>query len=309
LDIAAAAKEKGVKVVVCHTMRYAPFTMRLKEILDSGVIGKIMSVVHNENVGHIHQSHSFVRGNWGNSVASSPMILAKSCHDLDFLQWLIGKKCISLSSYGALSYFNRANVPSDAPPRCTDGCTVDCIYDTRKLYMKEKGDWFRSAAAGYFNADDEAVEAALKTGPYGRCVYQCDNDVVDHQVVSMLFEEEITVIFSMCAFTPDISRSVKIMGTKGQIRAHTKQKAIQVTRFDTGEENLYDIVSEGGHGGGDTGIMQAFCGYVRGKDVPNISEAWISAQNHMLCFAAEESRIKNGERIILEDYIRAAASA
>jgi len=298
VDIAEAAKRKGVKVVVCHVMRYSPFSVRIKEIIDSGEIGKVMSVIHNENVGNVHQSHSFVRGNWGNEKESAPMLLAKSCHDMDFLQWLIGKKCISLSSYGALSYFNKANCPEEAPARCTDGCTVDCPYDSRKLYLNSKSDWFRSVAVGHYGSTDAEVEEVLKTGPYGRCVFQCDNDVVDHQVVSMSFEDDITVLFSMTAFTPETSRSIKIMGTKGQIKAHTSKDTAEVSNFITGETREIDTTAVGGHGGGDSGIMTSLIDYLHGKDVPDISEIQISTANHMLCFAAEKSR-KNGGALVM----------
>ena len=296
VNIANAADEKAVKVVVCHVMRYSPFSVKIKEVIDSGEIGKVMSIVHNENVGNIHQSHSFVRGNWRNKEESAPMILAKSCHDMDFLQWLIGKKCKSLSSYGSLAYFNRENAPKGTPDRCIDGCTVDCPYDSRKLYLQSKNDWFRSVAVGHYNSTDEEVEAALKTGPYGRCVFKCDNNVVDHQVVSMSFEDDITVIFSMSAFTPETSRSIKIMGTKGQIKAHTSYKVAVVNNFVTGEEREVDTTAVGGHGGGDSGIMKALVDYLRGKDIPDISEARISAENHMLAFAAEDSRLKDGAK-------------
>lgn len=298
-DIADAAEKKGVKVVVCHVMRYSPFALRIKEVIDSGEIGKIRSIIHNENVGHVHMSHSFVRGNWSNKEQSAPMILAKSCHDMDLLQWFIGKKCKSLSSYGSLSYFNKANCPKEAPPRCTDGCTVDCPYDCRKLYLNSKNEWFRSVAAGHFNASDSEVEEVLKTGPYGRCVFQCDNNVVDNQVVCMSFEDDITVNFSMSSFTPDTSRSIKILGTKGQIKAHTSQKTALVTNFYTGKEFEIDTTAVGGHGGGDSGIMTSFIDFLRGREVPDISEVRVSAENHMLCFAAEESRLAGGARIEL----------
>ena len=305
IEIADAADKKGVKVVVCHVMRYTPFATQIKNVIDSGEIGRIMTIVHNENVGNVHQSHSFVRGNWNSALTSSPMILAKSCHDMDFLQWLIGKKCLRLSSFGALSYFNRDNCPLDAPPRCIDGCPVACEYDSRKLYLESDNDWFRSVAVGHYNPTDDEVVAALKTGPYGRCVFQCDNDVVDHQVVSMAFEDDITVLFSMTAFTPDISRSIKIMGTKGQIKAHTSHKNAIVTNFATGEEREIDTTATavGGHGGGDAGIMTAFVDYLRGADVKDISDARISAENHMLCFAAEESRLNSGAVVEMEAFI------
>jgi len=297
-EIARAAEAAGVKVVVCHTMRYTLIFVKIKEILESGAIGDIVTFVHNENVGDIHQSHSFVRGHWRNSKESSPMILAKSCHDLDALQWLIGKKCVALTSFGSLKYFNKDNKPQSAPPRCTDGCDVaDCPYDARKLYLHSSDQWFRPVAVGHANPTDKEVEAALKAGPYGRCVFQCDNDVVDHQVVNMLFEDGITVMFSMSAFTPDTSRSLKIMGTKGQLKAHTDSNDILVTDFITREERAVPVeVKEGGHGGGDTGIMEAFYKYLRGEiGREKISEAGVSAQNHRLCFAAEESRLNGGK--------------
>jgi len=229
------------------------------------------------------------------------MILQKSCHDMDMLQWLIGKDCLRLSSFGSLSYFNKDNCPAEAPPRCTDGCPVDCEYDTRKLYIKGS-EWFRSVAVGHANPTNDEVNAALKTGPYGRCVFQCDNDVVDHQVVSMEFEDGITAIFSMSSFTPDTSRSIKIMGTKGQIKGHTSHGTIIVTNFLTGEDREIDITSSGGHGGGDSGIMRALIDYIHGKEVADISHAQISAKNHLLCFAAEESRHNKGAVIEMEAY-------
>lgn len=295
LEIANAARNAGVRVVVCHVLRYTPFFFKIKEIIDSGQIGRVVSIVHNENVGDLHHAHSFVRGNWGRTDVSSPMILAKSCHDTDIIQWLAGSACQRLSSFGSLTYFTKDNMPPGAPKRCTDGCKEDCPYDARKNYLYSSNEWFRSVAAGYFNPSDDDVELALKTGPYGRCVFQCDNDVVDHQVVSMEFEDGVTAIFSMSSFTPDISRSVKIMGTKGQIKGHTACKSIVVSRFADRSEREIKVEAAGGHDGGDFGIMGAFCAYLRGEiSSVNISEIQISAQNHMISFAAEKSRLNNG---------------
>jgi len=301
-EIANAAEAAGVKVVVCHTMRYSPFFQKLKQLLDNGVIGDIVSFTHLENVGNIHYSHSFVRGHWRNSVESSPMILAKSCHDMDMLQWMIGKKCLAVSSFGSQKYFNSKNRPPSAPPRCTDGCDVDCPYDARKIYLqKPEHAWMRSPAVGHANPTDEEVEAALKTNGYGRCVFQTDNDVVDNQVTTMLFEDDVTVMFSMCGHTPEISRSLKIMGTKGQIRAHTSHGAICVYDFLACKESeIYPDEKEGGHGGGDVGIMETFYQYLHDKiGKAQVSEAGVSAQNHRLCFAAEESRVNGGKLIML----------
>ncbi|MCL2593620.1 MAG: Gfo/Idh/MocA family oxidoreductase, partial [Defluviitaleaceae bacterium] len=300
-EIAEAATKAGVKVIVCHTMRYSPLFATIKKILDSGEIGEIVTFAHNENVGDIHHAHSFTRGNWRNTAESSPMILAKCCHDMDMLQWLIGKNCLALSSFGSLKYFNKNNCPPSAPPRCTDGCTVDCPYDARKLYINSDNEWFRSVAAGRYNATDEEVEAAIKTGPYGRCVYQCDNDVVDHQVTNMLFEDDITVMFSMSSLTPDTHRTLKIMGTKGEMKVHSDVDTIIITDFTTRKVKEVPVeVTVGGHGGGDVGIMEAFIKYLRGElDSSEVSEVRISAANHRLCFKAEESRVNGGKLVTL----------
>jgi len=300
-EIAQAAEARGVKIVVCHVLRYTPFFSKIKEIIDSGEIGEIVSVVHNENVGDIRHSHSYVRGNWGVSSKSSPMILAKSCHDTDIIQWLIGKDILRLSSFGSLKYFNKDNCPKDAPPRCTDGCTVDCPYDARKIYLRDR---YRisSIIEGHYDVTDDEIETAIKNGPYGRCVFQCDNDVVDHQVVSMEFEGGVTALFSMSSFTPDVSRSIKIMGTKGQIKGHSETESIKLFSFADRSEKEFNTSSIGNHGGGDIGIMNAFCAYLNGDiTAANVSEISISTKNHMISFMAEESRLNNGAIIESRD--------
>ena len=303
--IADAAEKKGVRIVVCHVLRYTPFFTELKSIIDSGEIGEIASVVHNENVGDIHHSHSFVRGNWGNSDKSSPMILQKCSHDTDIMQWLIGKKCLRLSSFGSLKYFNKDNRPDGAPPRCTDGCEHDCPYDARKIYLEDitgQGKaWFRPVAAECSDPTDEQVEAALKTGPYGRCVFQCDNNVVDHQTINMEFEDGITALFSMCSFTLEGNRTIRIMGTKGEIKGNAEKNEILISNFLTRTERRIEtefVEGHIGHGGGDEGIMNTFCEYINGEYTGNaISNARVSAENHMIAFASERSRLNGGSAV------------
>lgn len=309
LRLAEYAHEKNVKVLVCHVLRYTPFFSNIKSIIDSGKIGDIVSVMHNENVGYYHQAHSFVRGNWHNSRESSPMILAKCCHDMDILQWLIGKKCTRLSSFGSLTYFTRKNAPVGSPEFCIEGCSHadTCAYDAVKFYLtNEKNVSKREAATGKIKPTNAEVEDALRHGNYGKCVFKCDNDVVDHQVVNMEFEGGVTVGFSMCAFTPQINRTLKIMGTKGIINGKLGNKtSIETIDFLTGASNIIDdeeIKGPAGHGGGDVGIMEAFCGYVRGDYTGNsICDISVSAENHMLSFAAEEARI-SGKIINLSEF-------
>ena len=151
----------------------------------------------------------------------------------------------------------------------------------------------------------EQIEEALKNGPYGRCVYKCDNDVVDHQVVNMQFEDDITVSFTMSAFTPQIDRTIKIMGTKGELGGKMgKEMSIVLHDFLTKTEKKIEceLPASGGHGGGDVGIMKAFCRLLNGNYSSNaLSDISISATNHMLSFAAEESRI-SGRVIDIKEF-------
>ena len=308
-SLARAAEEKGVKVIVCHVLRYTPFFLTIKNVIEQGEIGDVVSMVHNENVGYMHHAHSFVRGNWRKTSESSPMILAKSCHDVDIIQWLMGKKCLKVSSFGSLKFFNQENCPKDAPPRCIDDCPHDCAYDARKWYFPHRENhelaktWFAPVATGLLEPTHEEIEQALKTGPYGRCVFQCDNDVVDHQVVNMEFEDGITVAFSMCAFTHDINRTLRIMGTKGEIRGNMEDNTIVVYDFVKGthrEVNTKPVDGQVGHGGGDAGMMKSFCDYMKGHYTGNaLSEIGISAQNHRIAFGAEESRLNGGKVVHL----------
>lgn len=304
------AKKNDVRVVICTVLRYTQVFNHLKSIIDSGRLGDVMAINHEECVGNVHQSHSFVRGNWGNSERSSVMLLQKSCHDIDILQWLLGKKCKKVQSFGTLSYFTEKNAPAGAPERCIDGCPAaeTCPYNAVKLYLDDKGnDWFRGAATREMNATDEQVEKALRETLYGKCVYKCDNDVVDHQVVNMLFEDDITVTFTMNAFNKG-GRFIHIMGTKGEVRAAISgDEPIRVYDFESKSEieipysGVDGVV--GGHGGGDEGIVRTLYSYIigeyNGNAVPTIDE---SCYNHLVVFAAEESRATNTV-VDVEEYI------
>ena len=263
-----------------------------------------MNIEQSEGVGNIHQSHSFVRGNWGNSERASFMLLQKSCHDLDILQWLVGKDCLRVQSFGHRSFFREDNAPEGATARCFDGCPhIDtCIYSAKKLYIeREDGNWFRGAATKMHSLpSDEQVMEALATTNYGRCVFKCDNDVVDHQIVNMEFEDEVLVSFTMSAFNLG-GRKIKIMGTKGELIAEADNPVITYNNLltqTTEKINVEDAVASdsilSGHGGGDSGIMSSMydllCGDASAADLSNIA---ISVKNHKIVFAAEKSRLEN----------------
>jgi len=294
MNIARAAKEHNVRVVICTVLRYTPLFRTVKDIIDSGRIGEVISVNHEECVGNVHQSHSFVRGNWGNEGRSANMLLAKSCHDLDLLPWLVGKKCQKIQSFGSLRYFTKEHMPEGAPERCIDGCPHrdTCPYDSVKLYLDDKDNyWFRSTSTMRQNPTDADVEQMLRSKQYGKCVYRCDNDVVDHQTVNMLFEGGATATFTMCAFNRG-GRFLHVMGTKGELHATLEHDSrITVYDFLTCQTEEIPLGSMSGHGGGDEGIVRSLYDYLAEgahlKQIPDISE---SCHNHMLVFAAEESR-------------------
>ena len=304
--IADHANEMGVKVVVCHVLRYSPFFITLKEAIVEGKIGDIISINHEECVGNVHQSHSFVRGNWGNTKRSSIMLLQKSCHDIDILQWLIGKKCEKVQSFGSLSYFKKEYAPKGSPEYCIEGCpeAEKCPYNAVKIYLDDKkNDWFRTTCTREAHPTDEMVEKALRTTQYGKCVFKCDNDVLDHQIVNLFYEYGITANFSMNAFNKG-GRFIHIMGTKGELRGAMDSSKAPITLFDFETRETTEIpikTGDGitsGHGGGDEGIVRFWYEYLVGTyGGVSISDISTSVDNHLTVFAAEKSR---EERIVVD---------
>ena len=302
-DIALAAQKKGVKVLVCHVLRYTPFFGRIKQLLMDDVIGKPMSVVHVEAVGNVHQSHSYVRGNWHSEAETTPMLLAKSCHDLDILQWLLDKPCKKVQSFGELTYFKPENAPEGAPVRCADGgCPIadTCPYNCMKLYYEDKkNNWFRGTstrniAKGEIATDEEVLEA-LKTTDYGLCVFHAHNDVVDHQVVNMEFEGGVTVSFSMNAFNKG-GRYIRIFGTKGELVGDMRDSTVKYYDFEDKQWHDVPVTAPdesiiGGHGGGDIGMVHELYDFLGGSYTGyRAADIVTSVKNHLIGFAAEEAR-------------------
>ncbi len=301
--IAAAARASGRLFAVCHVMRYTTYTTRLKEMLDAGAVGDIVSLQLLEPVGFWHQAHSFVRGNWRNEAESSFMLLAKSCHDLDWIRHLVGRRCLKVSSFGSLKHFRREERPEGAAERCTD-CPLNasCPYSALTIYLGR----LRAGRTGWPvsvvtpEPTEESVIEALRTGPYGRCVYACDNDVVDHQIVNMEFEGGRTASFTMTAFTEQRDRQVRIFGTRGEISGDGA--VIDLYDFASDAHTLTDTTTSeagalAGHGGGDYGLMRAFVGALATGDRSLVlSGPEESLETHLMVFAAERSRRE--ERVV-----------
>lgn len=291
IAIEQAAAKAGITLAVCHVLRYTPFYQTIKGLIDSGAIGEVTALSQIENVAYWHQAHSFVRGNWRNSEETSPMILQKSCHDMDILLWLAGKDCKKVSSFGSLRHFIQENAPEGAPQRCLDGCphAESCLYYAPKLYLTGKTDWPVDVLTT--DLTPAGITKALREGPYGRCVYHCDNDVVDRQVVNLELEDGVVCSFVMSAFTANSTRQLKILGTKGHIQADMAKGEIWLWPFGAGAYQVPMEEATSGHGGGDYGLMQDFLRVLR-EGGESRSSARQSLQSHLICFAAEKSRLE-----------------
>ena len=297
------ANEKKAIVAVCHVLRYAPYFVALKEVIDSGQIGQLISIQHLEPIRYEHMAHSYVRGNWHNSKASTPIILAKSCHDLDIIRWIVNSPCKSISAYGNLSYFTPEHKPEGSPLRCTDGCPheSECPYSAIDIYVrKNKHTYVFDNLPESGEARKEALMNYLRTTDYGRCVFSMDNDQCDNYVACMEFDNGITAAFAMEAFMYEGGRRTQIMGTKGEIVGDMKH--FVVTDFRSGEKIEWDAkgVKEvaayagHGHGGGDMCLTRDFVNAVGNKDQSYLTSSIdVSIESHSMCFAAERSRFND----------------
>jgi predicted dehydrogenase len=353
-EIVQTAEGEGRYLQICHVLRFTNFFQRIKDMLQAGILGQIITISHRENVSSWHMAHSFVRGNWRQLESSSPMILAKCCHDLDLLVWFTGERVINLSSFGSLIHFRPENAPQGAPERCTDGCPVEatCPFYAPAIYIElspfkfslsqaanplyrfagnqalknpqlikpvskliprlralsEYPGWPRSVICDD-PGNEEALLKALKEGPYGRCVYHCDNDVVDHQVVTMEFESGITGTLTMQGHSHEEGRTLRMDGSKASLLAKFSINRSYIEIHDHRSQKVETIdfpsnLEQVGHGGGDTGLMRDFIRNMRGDKKPETS-ARESLESHLMAFAAEESRHRQ-EQIHMPDFRRKA---
>lgn len=305
MEILHTAQKLKKHVFVCHVLRYAPFFSTIKRELLSGKYGAISTINLTENVGYWHYAHSYVRGNWRNSEASSPMIIAKSCHDLDVLSWLADTKATSVSSYGSLNYFKEKNAPPNSGMRCLDcDAQTTCPYDAEQFYIKESflegdGGW-----AIHLNTHPtvDNLKTALNEGPYGRCVYKCDNNVVDHQIVNILFDGGITAHLTMTAFSKECYREIHVHCEKGEIIGNMLQNTLTCNIFGSEQKSIDLSITDNllaGHGGGDALMIKDIVNFYNGNNASVYTSIEKSTQSHLIGFAAEKSRLNNGQVIKL----------
>jgi predicted dehydrogenase len=298
--IVRAQAEAGTITSVCHSLRYNHRFAELKRVVESGRIGRVVTIDQLEQVAWWHHAHSYVRGNWGNEGRSTFMLLAKSCHDIDYIAHLVGAVCRRVASYGSLSYFTRQNAPAGSGERCTS-CALEpgCAYSALKHYVEsDRGQW--PAAMVSAEHSREAHLAALADGPYGRCVWKCDNDVVDHQVVCMEFDAGVTATFTMTAFTQGEGRRIRVHGTEGEVEFTEAEMSVR-TFADNRTERVVLETEEGGHGGGDARVVMSFLAAIREKNAALvITDVRESLRSHAIVFAAELSR-REGRMVTMKE--------
>ena len=301
-DLLEAQKKSGKKALVCHVLRYAPAFLKAKELMDEGVIGRLVAINALEQVAYWHQAHSYVRGNWRNRNSAAPMILAKCCHDLDLLQYYAGAKCVGVSSIGDLTYFNKQNAPADASERCTE-CKYmnECPYSAKRFYVdrwainKPADSWPYNVAA---NAPltEEKLQKAIEEGPYGRCVFACDNDVVDHQITQMTFENGVKATLTMTGFTAEHGRKISFHGTTGEIVLDDTEHCLYIKKYGCEKEKIdFSIINTQGyaHGGGDYYLIKNLYDMLEGQAC-SVTSFEASVESHLMGIAAEESRLQGG---------------
>lgn len=342
LRLAEAARQSASSITVAHVLRHTPFFSTIRRLIVEGRVGQLVSIQHTENIGFWHFAHSYVRGNWRSQATSSPMIVAKASHDLDVVRWLADAPCTGLSSFGSLLHFRSENAPRGAPERCIAGCPVGdaCPYNAERFYLRTLGGW-HGAPVTVLTTDTshEGRVRALWENPYGRCVYQHDNDVVDHQVVVARFGNGVTATVTVSAFTEENTRTIKVMGSAGELRGHMGSGEIEIRSFSPcapvdpqavdrrptdigGAREVVRVPSEAadsvagtfhGHAGGDAGLMRAFVEGVRlrtaGQRPPSsapLTSLDASIEGHLMAFAAEESRLTGRIIDVSSEYLEAS---
>lgn len=318
-ELVACAKKNNSKVMICHVLRYTPFYYGIKEIVNSGEIGDIINIQTTEHVSYHHLSTSYVRGKWANSKkCHTSMLLAKCCHDLDIMMWMMSEtKPKKISSFGGKFQFKTENAPAGAGTICMKDCPLvdTCVYSTKRLYIDHPDRWafyVWDALEGIKNPTiEDKINLMKSDSPYARCIYKCDNDVVDHQSVMVEFESGATGTHNMVGGSSEPRRDIHIIGTKGEIFGNFEDSKFTVLKInpspdahneecDVEEHDLKvtgDMVGAyGGHGGGDERLAADFVKFIRGEEHSlACTSIFDSVAGHLSVYLADQSRENGGE--------------
>lgn len=303
VELVRAAHKTGRMLQICHVMRYAPFFRAVHDLVRGGRLGGVVSLDWRENLAYSHYAHSYIRGRWGSSARSAPMILTKCCHDLDQLIWVLGRAPRRLASFGALRHFTSRSAAPGIPERCTDGCPIaeECPYYAPRFYLDPNCGTYAVDSVS-IDHSEAAILEGLRTGPYGRCVYHAANDVVENQVVALDYDDGLAASLTMQGASHEEGRTLRIDGTRATLLGNQARNELLLTDHRTGAtETVYPEVTASGHGGGDEGVMQSFVAGLRGDESRVLTSASESLESHLLAFAAEDAR-RTGRVIDMDAY-------
>ena len=277
-DLLEESERTGVPVSVCLVMRYHPYFRRIKEIIESGEIGRIVSIDHTESIGPDRMGHTFVRGLWSRKDLSGPIFLSKCSHDVDFLLWLAGGRALDVSSEGGLTVFHAGHAPAGAAKRCLD-CSLDCPYSAVKLY-RDRHAWVAGFDAPEGRTLEEVIEEELQTGRYGRCVYHCDNDVNDRQDVQIRLDNGVLLRMHLDGVSPEEGRRTIIQGTDGILRAQGP-----ILEVNGRKEDYSAMMDLPLHAGADRLLVEDFIESLR-TGRPTAAPLSTTREAHRICFLA-----------------------
>lgn len=295
-----ASRKYDRLISIGHVLRFTPFYQEVHNIITSGQLGEIVNMNQMECVGFWHFAQSFVRMNWANASEASPSILAKCCHDLDIIRWLVNSPVKSVASMGNLFEFHPAKSPGKVPERCTVECQYEsrCPYSAYKIYIEPGRGWMKPPYFKNFCGENGDVNERLKTAPHSQCVYLGNNDVCDQQVVTMEHESGAISSLTMQAHTRDDARTLRISGTRGELHGHLGKNDILVRDFVTDKQiRITPELIESGHMGGDIVLIDEFIEATKNANGLHLSSAEESLESHLLAFAAEKSRT---ERVFVD---------
>ncbi len=290
-EILRRSDEAGVRVSVCHVLRFHAMFLKIKELVASGRYGKIIGITHNEGVGIDRATHSYVRGTMNSEEENTSLLLAKCCHDVDLLLWISGGRCRAVSSFGSLRWFRKENAPASAALRCIDCAEeMQCPFSAVDLY-KRRRDWIRNFIPGPGQTVDDVIDNELHEGRYGRCVYHCDNDLVDNQSVMMRMCDGVIISLIINVFTQRDCRNVEIRMSEGEIICDGD--TIRARHFRSRETATYDfshLRKIHAHGGADLALFANFIENLRNQEVPLGAPLQEIIDSHNVIFEAERSR-------------------
>lgn len=308
--LVCAAEKFGRKVMICFVLRYSPFYYEIKKRIVSGQIGDIINIQTIEFVSYHHMSTSHIRGKWNNSEkCHSSMLLAKCCHDIDLMMWLMGNdNPVAVSSFGCNKQFVPQNAPENSGNRCLVDCPLvdDCLYSAKRIYIDHPDRWDFYVWDKLEDIDNPTIEDKINLlkndSPYGICAWKSDNNVVDHQSVLINFESGATGTHNMIGGSAYGRREINIVGTKGEIFGELESGKFTVSLIDPSpccehkDEIVDTSVSNDSHGGGDIALVKDFVSYVRGEEISlSCTSIQDSFKGHLCVFLADKSRERNGE--------------